>query len=244
MAPSVNRQRHEVSPFAQQAALLEPIVQPLYSSFAYAAGVMPREAQMFRYSLGGIVAGSTTIAATQIHTNMEAQGQLPQPKTFKILGMRMVINELASTLTTLAQTSAGNDFKIVDVVAQPAGDATWSDFLKVFWGTQIRLFVGTKDYLVAPTFITPGNTGVSGLATNAGGANANSAFGAGVQPEFWAFSLNSHGKYYSTLDCPVILPPQQSFFASLNCPQATPPTLGFTRLVTIVLDGVLGREAQ
>lgn len=245
--PTPNRQRHQVSPFAQQAALLEPIVQPLYSSFAYAAGVMPREAQCFRYSVGGTVASNGTgPTATQIHTNMEAQGQLPQPKTFKITGIRVLINELASTLTTLSNGTGGNAGVVVDVGAAgiPSGDASFKDLLALFWGTQFRLFIGTKDYVVCPTSVVPGNTGLAGFATNAGLANSTAAFGAAVAPEAWFWSASGHGKYYGTGEYPIILPPQQAFFASLNCPQATPPTLVYTRLATILLDGVLGREAQ
>ena len=43
---------------------------------------------------------------------------------------------------------------------------------------------------------------------------------------------------------PILIPSQQNFFLSLNFPQATRPTLGATRPVYGVLDGILGRETQ
>ena len=54
----------------------------------------------------------------------------------------------------------------------------------------------------------------------------------------------SMGKYFAMDRYPVLVPSQQNFFVSLNFPQPTRPTLGASRAVYSVLDGIFGRETQ
>ncbi|MEX2464717.1 MAG: hypothetical protein WD428_02460, partial [Gaiellaceae bacterium] len=76
--------RRFASPFAGQAAKLEPIHQPLYSAFLFDAAAVGAQALMFQYSVGGTVASNiaTATVANELHTNMRTAGALATPKAF------------------------------------------------------------------------------------------------------------------------------------------------------------------
>lgn len=234
------RPRRFASPFAGQRAKLEPIHQPLYSAFLFDAAQTQGEALFFQYAVGGTTAGTVTgVVATFLHTNLPAPGFLPTPKIFLTTGLRIIPTELTAPLIDV----------IDDTAAESVAAVTWTgedsnlleDLMRLFYGSFVRFFVGTKDYLVAPTWVTPANTGIAGVS--------NTEFAVAATPENLGErqavrTFHSMGRYFALNQYPVLIPSQQNFSMSLNFPQATRPTLGSQRAVYAVLDGILGRETQ
>lgn len=235
------RPRRFASPFAGQRAKLEPVHQPLYSAYLFDSAIVGGEALMFQYAVGGTVASNIAAAttATLLHTNIPAQGFLPTPKIFLTTGIRVVPVEL----------TAGLIDPIDDTAAETQAAITWAgedsnlleDLMRLLYGSFVRFFVGTKDYLVCPTWITPGNTGIMGVSDSIAQVGATPE---NIGVEQRNQTMHGMGKYFAMDRYPILIPSQQNFFLSLNFPQATRPTLGATRPVYGVLDGILGRETQ
>lgn len=232
--------RRFASPFAGQRAKLEPIHQPLYSSFLFAAAQTGGEALLFQYAVGGTVAGTVTgVTATLLHTNIPAAGFLPTPKIYLVTGIRIVPAELTDTLIDPIDDTAATSLPAVTFINEDSN--LLEDLTRLVYGSFVRFFVGTKDYLVCPTWITPANTGMMGVSDSWGQMGATPVNNA-MQQSFQTF--HSMGKYFAMERYPVLIPSQQNFFLSLNFPQATRPTLAATHAVYGVLDGILGRETQ
>ena len=242
MAPQMKvRPRRFASPFAGQRAKLEPIHQPLYSTYLFDAAVTPNEALMFQYATGGTVASNIAAAttATLLHTNIPAPGFLPTPKVYLVTGIRIVPVELTAGLIDPVDDTAAESVAAITWIGEDSD--LLEDLLRIVYGSYVRFFVGTKDYLVCPTWITPANTGTMGVA--------DSQIALGATPENLGErqdvrTFHSMGRYFALDRYPVLIPSQQNFFISLNFPQATRPTIGATRPVYSVLDGILGRETQ
>lgn len=235
------RPRRFASPFGAQRAKLEPIHQPLYSAYLFDAATVGGEALMFQYAAGGQVATniSTGTVATQLHTNLPGQGFLPTPKVFLTTGIRIIPVELTSALIDVIDDTAAESVAAVTYIGEDSN--LLEDLLRLIYGSFIRFFVGTKDYLVAPTWLTPANTGAYGVS--------DTEIAVAATPENLAErqavrTFHSMGRYFALDRYPVLIPSQQNFSVSLNFPQATRPTLGATRAVYGCLDGILGRETQ
>lgn len=224
-----------VSPMSQMGEpLLEVIQQPIYSSVAFNNALMPNEVRFFQFQVGDVVpgAGLGAVVSSFYHTNMEQAGVLAQPKVFEVQGIRLVLSNLNGAGTEVLQRHP----------AAP-GAAVQADLLedmqRLFWGTLFTFHVGTKDYLVAPSWLVPGNAGISGFH--------DVGHDDGAAPEVHVTTaIQGAGKYYSTQPYTPFIPPQQSFFASIRTPQATAPTIASATdlLLWCMLDGRLGREAQ
>lgn len=235
------RPRRFASPFAGQRAKLEPIHQPLYSAYLFDAAQVPNEALLFQYAVGGQVASNQTAQtiATQLHTNIPAAGFLPTPKVFLATGIRIVPTELTAPLIDPVDETAAASLGAVTFTGEDSD--LLEDLLRVIYGSYVRFFVGTKDYLVAPSWITPANTGAMGVSDSQleiGATPVNLSERQAVR------TFHSMGKYFGMDRYPVLIPSQQNFFIALNFPQSTRPTMGATRAVYGVLDGILGRETQ
>lgn len=239
--PMQVRPRRFASPFAGQRAKLEPIHQPLYSAYLFDAALTPNEALYFQYAVGGSVATNAAAAtvATTLHTNIAAAGFLPTPKIFLTTGIRIVPVELGSTLINPIDDSGGSSRAAVTFTGEDSN--LLEDLQRLIYGSYIRFFVGTKDYLVAPTWLTPGNTGIEGEVADSMSAGATPA--ATIQTRRTT-TFHSLGRYFELKRYPVLIPSQQNFFVSLNFPQTTRPTIGAARPVYACLDGILGRETQ
>jgi hypothetical protein len=221
-------------------AQIEPIVQPLYSMATIDDATMTgqRETMFFKYSIGGTTAGLAaaggTVPATVLHTNMETPGFIASPKVFLATGTRIVLSNLGEGLTSPFVTAG------TTVDAAPEGQyREFQSILEILYGTYFRFYVGTKDYLVCPTWMIPGNTGIGGLSAVA----ISAASGVGFSQQLNA-SLNTQGKYFSFNDNRILIPSQQNFHTSISAPQATPPDPHLEVTLYSVLDGVFGREVQ
>lgn len=236
------RPRRFASPFAGQVAKLEPIHQPLYSVYLFDAALTPSEALFFQYAVGAAVASNATSppTATFLHTNIPAAGFLPTPKMFLITGLRIIPIELAgAALNTPIDDTAAATSAVPTFVGQDS--ALLEDLMRIIYGSYVRLFVGTKDYLICPTWNTPGNTGIVGEAESMAFPAATPLSHITRQD---VRTFHSAGKYFAFERYPILIPPQQNFSVSLNFPQSTRPTIGTARPVYAMLDGLLGRETQ
>lgn len=210
------------------APLLEVITQPLYSAYALDAAVIPNEVRAFQYQIGDTVAGAGigAIAATLLHTNMETSGALSTPKVFEVTSIRQVMGNITAPLT--AGTS------MPGTVAEPN---MLEDLLRVIHGTHLALHVGTKDYAQGPGWLFPGNAGLGGVV-------ATTAFDTVALEQPMIQAVQGAGKPMSLNPYTIFIPSQQSFHCKIRAPQPTTPTMVLARLVWVMLDGRLGREAQ
>jgi hypothetical protein len=135
------------SPFRPaRPALIEPIVQPLYSSVIILAAAPAAQLQFFQVPQGAV-------GFNPVLTNMELAGTLANPKIFVIRGMRLHI----------AQNVA-----VVDAAATMVNFVALLQIIESYW---YRLQVGTKEYLRAPAFYLASGLG-AWLQNAAEGATA------------------------------------------------------------------------
>lgn len=116
------------SPFRPaRPALIEPIVQSLYSSVLIIAAAPAAQLQFFQTTQGAV-------GQNPVFNNAELAGTLANPKIFVIRGMRLHVAQ------NVAVTDAGNT--MVNFVA----------LLQIIESYWYRLQVGTKEYLRVPAF--------------------------------------------------------------------------------------------
>lgn len=235
------RSRRFASPFGNQRALLEPIVQPLYSTYLLGAGATPRELLFYQYAVGATTAGNAAVLpiATQLQTNMVAAGSFPTPKVYLASGIRLVATELDATQIALITPSTASTVAGPTYTGQEVSDL--DDLSKIIYGSYLRLFVGTKEYLTVPSFLAPANTGIQGESSlfALGGTTPS----APVSNQRVA-TFHGAGRYMSFNPYNILIPSQQNFNVSLNFPQGTTPTISVSRAIYAVMDGLLGREVQ
>lgn len=127
-------------------ALIEPIVQPLYSSVLIIAAAPAAQLQFFQTTQGAV-------GQNPVFNNAELAGTLANPKIFVIRGMRLHVAQ------NVAVTDAGNT--MVNFVA----------LLQIIESYWYRLQVGTKEYLRVPAFYLASGLG-AWLESSAQGAAA------------------------------------------------------------------------
>lgn len=232
--PMVAKPRRFASPHPAFAhAAVEPIHQPMYSAYEFQSSTAPSEALFFQYAVGGTVAGNAgaSTTATKLHTNLPAAGFFPTPKLFLVTGLRFILPPIKYTLDDIIDAT---DW----ATGAPSGDLdTLEDIIRIVYGSYLRLYVGAKDYLEAPSWLVPGNVGVSGLAALTAGTGATNAY-----PHASVAIPHTVGRYYAFDRYPILIPSQQNFSVSVNFPQSTKPTLNVAHIGYVVLDGILGRE--
>lgn len=134
------------SPFRPaRPALVEPVVQPLYSSVLITAAAPQSQLLFFQATQGG--AGQNPV-----FTNMETAGQLSNPKIFVVRGYRLH----AAQNVAVTDASPMNQFVALAQIAES------------YW---YRFFVGTKEYLRVPAFYLNSGLGLW-LQNAAAGAEA------------------------------------------------------------------------
>lgn len=242
--PLLARPRRFASPFPASFAKLEPIQQPLYSAFLFDAATVPSTAQFFNYGIGGTVSTNAAAAtiATYLHTNLTATsgGGLPSPKIYLVQGLRIVPAELSSALIDVIDDTAAASSVALTFVGQDSD--LLEDLLRLVYGSVITFAVGAKEaYLRGPTFLAPANSGVVGVS--------DSTLQLGATPSALSErqsirTFHSAGRYMALNQYPILIPSQQNWSVALDFPQSTRPTMGASRAVWAVLDGILGREVQ
>jgi hypothetical protein len=210
---------------------LEMIHQPLYSAGGIDNAALPNELLLFQYAIGGTVSGAGAAAvpnANLFHTNMETAGFLAAPKVHTTTGIRVVFAQLEAVATAvLTDPSLGTTPENTD----------WADDLQgMLYSGFLRFAIGPKDYVRAPLFLVPGNTGIEGVSSMAAGFATNNFMRVNV--------LHNVGRYYGLPQYPTLIASQQSFVASLNWRFATNYTVLDDHLIWVILDGILGREVS
>lgn len=239
--------RRFASPFGNQKALLEPIVQPLYSSFVLNNGAVPAQLAFFQYAVGENVPvnfGTFVPRATTTYTNMQIGGQLPTPKVFLVTGVRVVVAEIGRSTggpQTLPTSSAAGTVAAPTFTGQDVADL--DDLQKILWGSAFSFTVGEKNYLTVPTAFLPGNVGAAG-AVNMLAAGGTTPVAAVTTQRVATFV--SRGDYFSLTPYNILIASQQNFGCTIDFQQETAqrPQLNTSRQVYAVLDGILGREVQ
>lgn len=195
-----------------RAGQWEVIWQPLYDIQTYAAAGVTQQTFFQR------TVGSTGV--TQANTNMEAAGQLPNPKAFLCTGIQVVF--IPGNAVSISQAAAGTALN------------NWLDTEAVLNGIGfLKFFIGSKDYLVdAPLSKFTMQFGLSGVASLTGAGSV-------ATTDFVDYA-RSVGRYYSIT--PVKLPSNQNFNVSLNFPTAI--TTNVAGQIGIILDGFQFRLSQ
>lgn len=215
-------------------AVLEVIQQPLYSCAGFVAGsAIQFSTEVFSYRIGQNVPGNIgAVASTINHTNMTQAGTLAVPKVYEFRAIRQVVSQLVGAALTTVMTVTNDSTPM-----EP--NSLWQNTLFMFWGTSLKFHVGEKDYLEGvPSFLTPGNVGIGGVAALASDDQADAE-------QQQVVCVNGAGRAFNFEPYAIFLPSQQQFFAQIRATQPTPPTVSAAdTLVYVIADGVLGREVM
>jgi hypothetical protein len=193
----------------------EVLKQPLYDYQAYAAA---GQAQLTFFALPQGQGGKTLA-----DTNMEAAGQLPNPKRFLIRGI-----EIQFFPGTLFPSGAPATASTIDGFTNDV----WEVFSSAAW---LELYIGSKAYVQAPLNMFPPVNRLAGWAGMSDG-NVLAALG---------FNRTSYASASGTpfaMDPPLILEPTQNFKVTLNWPAAVAITNAGR--IGIHLKGLLYRQSQ
>lgn len=192
----------------------EVLKQPLYDYQAYA------QAGQTQLTFFQVPQGQS--AKTLADTNMEAAGQLPNPKRFLIRGIEI-------------QFYPGTVLPGVGPAA-PVIDTFVNDVWKVFSATAwLELFIGSKAYVQAPVSMFPPVNKMDGWTGASDSTTAAAALM--VRTSYATLSGTPFG-----MDPPLILEPTQNFKVSLNWPTAV--ALTNAGRIGVHLKGLLYRQSQ
>lgn len=148
-----------------KAAVVEPIVQPLYSSVVITV-IGQSKATLFSENIG-------TAAGAEVDTNLDTPNILPNPKIFVILGLRLHYTQLG------AASEVTNAFQMVDI-------------LKIAYSYWFLLFIGSKDYLRVPAFYLSSGLGYHGAFQNTNTSIDQGTGGMGWPTFHSYFKLDRH----------------------------------------------------
>ncbi len=192
---------YQPSPVVPAQAQAELVTQPLYDSDTLAtAGT-------------SVTFFDGTNGSNLLLTNVPQNGQLANPKFFRVGGIRLVPDN--------ANIVSGNIDSYI---------TTTEDWTRIFYGMYYTLTIGQlKPYLQVPAFFLPAGVGLyssnPGDTTHVGYtfSNGNPIFSNFFRLRYW-----------------INIPPMQSLGSSLTGPSAI--TLNATRRIWNFLDGEFGRE--
>lgn len=170
-------------------------------------------------------------------TNMDAAGQLPNPKSFLAESIEIIVEPgSVSTAATFTAQSVYAFIAVPVALTVPISAGALNDKNILRQVGYLEFFIGSKAYLdEAPIGRFPPKTAFkidSSLATNSATTGT-----AAISQGNWA------GRPYY-LNPPVFLAPTQNFTVTLNFPVAVATPSGFNARVGIILDGFLYRQSQ
>lgn len=215
------------SPVSRGRALLEEIIHPLYDTEAITADI--GEYVYFQRPIGQ--SGVAGFLKTHRDSNLEVAGQLPSPRVHVVTGVRAVLSQVN-----------GDTTGTVTAVAKPDMTDYMGTIRALVWESFFEFSIGSKRYIWVPLFLVPGNVGFAAI----GQSQAQQGFATGATEAQWFNSVYPRGDYFSVLPARLRIPSQQGFQAKISFPrQATGDNGAWTPLkVTILLDGIQGREVQ
>ena len=209
VAPSLEQMRKYS---VNRSGAIEAVRQSFYDFQTYAA-LGQTQLIFFQVPQGQ---GGKTLA----DTNMEVAGQLPSPKTFLIQSMEIYFFPAGDLGQFGAQAAAENINDVDDVRS----------------GGYLKLFIGSKDYLVeAPLLRFPPKARLGGFAALADVTTA----GADLQSRI-SYAAACGRPYY--IDPYILLESTQNFSVSLNWPAAV--AIAAAGRIGVVMDGILYRNSQ
>lgn len=189
---------------------IEAIWNPLYDHQTYALAGTTQQYSFFQVQLG-------QSSKTYADTNMEAAGSLPAGKNFLIEGIQVVM------LPSIA----------VSVQGAQAVDAFLNDVKTLGQAGYLKLFIGSKDYLIdAPIGKFTQQFGLAGFASAADVTTAGAALQHRSAYAAW------RGQYYAIT--PVRLRSNTNFSVTLNFPTTT--AISADMRIGVILDGHIYRQ--
>ena len=233
--PDVNSARTQ---FSVNRIEKEGIRQSLYDFLIYPTGGA-NQFSFFQQQQGqGLSShpGNANAVKTIADTNMEAAGQLPNPKNFLVESIE-VLFEPGSVATANTFTPVAPQFFAAAAAATVGNFIQDQNVIRITG--ELQFFIGSKSYLdEAPLGRFPPKTraefnGAVGYATTVAATNA-------VQG---AFVFKAGGRPYY-VEPSVFLESTQNFKVTLNFPIAQATPSGFNGRIGVILDGYLYRNAQ
>lgn len=217
--PNLGRVRQQYA--VNRAGEDEGVWYPIYDRQLYpAAGAAVLT--FFQTPVGGVRGG---VALTYEDTNMTNAGTLPAPQRFLMTGIELYFH------SGLAPARSG-------VVAAVIATAMWNDLHALHRRGFLRLFIGSKDYLLdgplgifPPSFRLAGDSAIGGVGSAAGSVDV---------VDYAAFA----GKPYEI--APYMLETQQNFRVTLEFPNGVValPSTNATSFIGVRLLGYLYRQSQ
>lgn len=169
-------------------------------------------------------------------TNMDSAGQLPNPKSFLIESIEIVIEPGAVATANTFTVIGAFGFIAVPTAQAPVQVGAVNDMNILRQSGWLELFIGSKAYLQeAPIGRFPPKTNFKLDAA----ISSNSATTATVGV---ANAQLAGRPYY--LNPPVFLAPTQNFNVTVNFPVVVATPSGFNARIGVVLDGFLYRQSQ
>lgn len=214
------------SPFPVSARpQLEEVIQPLYDTEAITAG--SGQTLFFGRPLGQ--AAVSGFPKTLRDTNLRMANALGNPQVFVATGIRVIPSQINGD--TLANPTA---------FAIPAMTSYIPTLHAIVHESVFSLTVGTKEYVSQPTVNFPGLVGVDAI-----GCAQRTGSAAEAQEVDFYYSLWPDGEYHTLMPTRIRIPPLQTFSAAITFPVASKNAVIANGIkVTVVLDGVYGREVQ
>ena len=191
---------YQPSPVVPAQAQAEIVTQPLY------------DAETIATSATSAIFFDGTNAANPLYSNVPQNGQLANPKFFRVGGVRLVPDA--------AIIVSGNLDTYVNTV---------EDYTRILYQGYYTFTIGQlKPYLTVPNFFLPAGVGLYGSNS------AATAYGYTLSSGNPIFSNFFRLRYW------INIPPMQTFGATCTFPTAL--TINTTRRLWNFLDGEFGRE--
>lgn len=185
---------------------------------------------------GAAVGGTKTI----FDTNMEAAGSLPNPKSFLVESIEIVLHPGASAAAnTFTQQPPYDSIVVAPTDLLPLSAGAVSDVHNVLSTGHLQFFIGSKSYLdEAPLHRFPPKSyfGIDGSISTA-------AVAAAATQTVAVTAGRAMGRPYY-LDPPIFLTPTQNFNLRVDWAALVPTISGFNGRIGVILDGFLYRASQ
>lgn len=218
---------------------IEGVRQSLYDYQLYpAAGTL--QANFFQNPIGQGITTSPGAAVggpkTIFDTNMEAAGQLPNPKAFLVESIEVFVWPGNSAVANTFTQQPPYDFIAVPTDLVPLSAGAVSDVYNILSAGHLQFYIGSKSYLdEAPLSRFPPKTFV--------GVDAALASNSATTSSLAIAAARAMGRPYF-LDPPIFLTPTQNWRVTVDFAALVPTISTLNARFGIVLDGFLYRNSQ
>lgn len=211
--------------------LYDFLLYPLLGALAFQFFQLPK-GQGVTTSPGATVGSAKTI----FDTNMEAAGSLPNPKSFLVESIEVMVFPGNSGAANTFTQQPPYDFVAVPTDLVPLSAGGVSDVWNITNAGHLQFFIGSKSYLdEAPLSRFPPKTYV--------GIDAAVASNSATTAALSVSAARAMGRPYY-LDPPIFLTPTQNFVVTVDYAALVPTISTLNARIGIVLDGYLYRASQ